>query len=362
MDKGNIFIAFAHSIVGRIQKNIGTPSTPNWKDQFYVMTDTGDVYFAGKMIGGLIQYENFTMSNGVCTAGMQIDLTNGELISPYFSLGASGSTIAGWTINQYNIFSSNQNSQYVALNSDPNNTYAIWAGHTDASSAPFSVTKDGTLTAVNADISGAIHMGAGSTISWADISEAGSKAYTTANAANTKANSAYTLADGAYEAAGEAYDIATAIAMGEYQGGTFINEHILYSPEIYANYLYIQPKDNTSGHLILQDYTNNEILDIQYYMGTYPMAVFKSTGGIDFISGSGPVSIDNLSATKASFSRNVTFKGTKSYPTEFVRDTLTNIYGTFDFQATSNVLYSGKVDFTYATVTGLNLSNTAVFG
>lgn len=78
---------------------------------------------------------------------------------------ASAGNIGGWTIADSMIFSSKSadtysqsdvSASYVALNAKPTDTYAIWAGNTMASSAPFRVSRAGVLTATGATISGTI--------------------------------------------------------------------------------------------------------------------------------------------------------------------------------------------------------------
>ena len=380
----------------RIQKNLGTANAPNWKNQFYVQSATGDVYFAGQMIGGLIKSENFAMSGSTCTAGMQIDLNNGELVSPYFSLTAQGGKIAGWTVNQYNIYSSATGSKYVALNSDPNNIYAIWAGNQTASSAPFSVTKDGSLTAVNANISGAIQMGAGSTISWASIDETGSSAYsmasgaqttansaystatsaqTTANSAQTTANSAYSTANSANVAANEAEAIAIAIANGTYKSGTFINGTSIYSPSIYANEFTVYPDYlSSSGHFILKAsdgfYNNAAVLDINYYSdGGLPVVDFSSPAGANMSinsSLSAVVFMNNLIASNSSFNQDTYFSSVSTATfdgyVDFSGARSISFYGTGSTSNPIDFRYS-TIDFTGADLIGLETGGgVAVFG
>lgn len=62
-------------------------------------------------------------------------------------------TIGGWEING-NRLHSGSNTNYVALDSDTNVNYAIWAGNSSAVSAPFSVTKTGALKAISGSIGG----------------------------------------------------------------------------------------------------------------------------------------------------------------------------------------------------------------
>ena len=111
----------------------------NWAGQrvFYANPDTGDLVLIG----------DITANNGTF---------NG-------TVNAANGNIGGWTIGTNQLYSGNNNN-YVALNSDSTNTYAIWAGATNAETtdndsttyAPFSVSKTGQLRASDAIISGAI--------------------------------------------------------------------------------------------------------------------------------------------------------------------------------------------------------------
>lgn len=67
------------------------------------------------------------------------------------------------TVTYYTLRSS-FNSNYVRLQT--NGTYAIFAGHIDGSSAPFSVTHGGALKAVNANITGTITATKGKIATW----------------------------------------------------------------------------------------------------------------------------------------------------------------------------------------------------
>ena len=53
-------------------------------------------------------------------------------------------TIGGWTLGTAQL-NSGSGTTHVALNSDPNSTYAIWAGADSADSAPFRVDRDGSI-------------------------------------------------------------------------------------------------------------------------------------------------------------------------------------------------------------------------
>lgn len=71
---------------------------------------------------------------------------------------ANNGTIGGWTISSTGQLYSGSGTTYVALDSKASGTatsnYAIWAGNSTASSAPFRVTRGGAVTASNIAISG----------------------------------------------------------------------------------------------------------------------------------------------------------------------------------------------------------------
>ena len=75
---------------------------------------------------------------------------------------AAAGSIGGWTLADNMLFSckgdgytqAQINASYVALNSKATDTYAIWAGHATASSAPFSVKRNGEIKATAGTIGG----------------------------------------------------------------------------------------------------------------------------------------------------------------------------------------------------------------
>ena len=84
------------------------------------------------------------------------------ITSPYFSVTKTGvitctsGKIGGWSIDSTRL-SSGSGTNYVGLDSGTQNVnYAIWAGNSSPDSAPFSVTRAGTVKATNADVTGAI--------------------------------------------------------------------------------------------------------------------------------------------------------------------------------------------------------------
>ena len=57
---------------------------------------------------------------------------------------ATEGAIGGWTIGETSLHSGS-GASYVALSSDSNSNYRIWAGNSDPASAAFAVTKDGSV-------------------------------------------------------------------------------------------------------------------------------------------------------------------------------------------------------------------------
>lgn len=109
-----------------------------------------------------ISWDGLTLRNW---AGQRVFYANPDTgdLALIGNITAASGNIGGWTIGTNQLYSGNNNN-YVALNSDSTNTYAIWAGATNAETtdndsttyAPFSVSKAGQLRASDAIISGAI--------------------------------------------------------------------------------------------------------------------------------------------------------------------------------------------------------------
>ena len=60
------------------------------------------------------------------------------------SITAESGFIGGWTIGETSLYSGSGNN-YVALSSDSNSGYRIWAGGEDPTGASFAVTKMGEV-------------------------------------------------------------------------------------------------------------------------------------------------------------------------------------------------------------------------
>ena len=100
-------------------------------------------------------YDAIISDNGTNGKFGLFNTSNNQLI-----LRATAGVIGGWTIANNSLYTGS-GSSYVGINSAidssvTNYSYAFWAGATSPSSAPFSVTKSGTLTCSSANVSGSI--------------------------------------------------------------------------------------------------------------------------------------------------------------------------------------------------------------
>ena len=68
------------------------------------------------------------------------------------AMTATSGSVGGWTMAS-NLLSSGSGSSYVGIDSG-NNTYAIWAGSSTSSSAPFRVSRTGAMTATSGSVGG----------------------------------------------------------------------------------------------------------------------------------------------------------------------------------------------------------------
>jgi hypothetical protein len=167
-------------------------STNYWYDDgsFSLGTDTKSISFDGTnvtissdvIIEGGLEAESIALDDynywtptltgaefrvGSATAGISWDESTfeikGDLVTG--TIGASAGGINGWNISE-GIFASGETTTYVALSASPSNAYSIWAGGETASTAPFSVKRDGTLNATNATIEGEITATSGNIGNW----------------------------------------------------------------------------------------------------------------------------------------------------------------------------------------------------
>lgn len=238
--------------------------------KYGILAGTGDLFTTS----GTTVSPSFTDNDGYIifdedgmpkNANFYLDLNDG---SAYFrgTVNAESGSIGGWVLSDDYLYSGSGNT-YVALNASgsTNSAYAIWAGATSPSNAPFAVKKNGDLYAKNGTFKGTLHgatykdssgnsmmnsseqfmadylslygleitdgtkttfqvtaggqvninanvtMGAGSSINWAQVSEsnvASSSAYALANTANKAAANAQSAADGAQALADNAQELA----------------------------------------------------------------------------------------------------------------------------------------------------------
>ena len=227
----------------------GMPANAN----FYLDVNTGNAYFRGKLI-------------------------------------AKSGTIGGFTIADSYLYSGSGNTR-VAINGGTSyySEYALWAGASNPSIAPFWVKKNGDFHAKNGDFSGTLSAAklSGSLTALAGAEIIGPAIYvpnksnpkfkvdsagnvsmtgnlTLSNGAIKWSNLNYSLQNtinGAYDAAADAAEDAAAaardasdaeklarkIANGEFNNGTFINGTEIYSPTIYADEFIVKPK-NAAGY------------------------------------------------------------------------------------------------------------------
>ena len=132
----------------------GNKSGNTWTRQYlYAGTDqnptastvTNGVYVGtdGVNFGGQLKLVNNKLA--IDTDNFSINPTTGA-VTISGNVTATGGSFGGWTLAPGDLHSGS-GPTYVSLNSDPEETYTIWAGATTGAYAPFSVTKAGELTA-----------------------------------------------------------------------------------------------------------------------------------------------------------------------------------------------------------------------
>lgn len=104
---------------------------------------SGSKYIKIKSGGSfLVDSGNFSIdSSGNVTLTGAVTATSGSFTG---TLTSTNGTIGGWTLDTKKLYSGS-GSGYVCLDSNTSDTYAIWAGHGTASSAPFRVKRDGSV-------------------------------------------------------------------------------------------------------------------------------------------------------------------------------------------------------------------------
>jgi hypothetical protein len=85
---------------------------------------------------------NVTTDGTFTVTSNNFTITDKGEVSLTGNIEAESGSIGGWNINEYGLYSG-EGSNYVALSSNANQTYSIWAGAEDPSQAAFAVTKEG---------------------------------------------------------------------------------------------------------------------------------------------------------------------------------------------------------------------------
>lgn len=237
--------------------------------------------------------------------------------------------IGGWRVGPTQLTSKDLD---VGMSTDDSQAENIrfWAGNSALQSAPFRVYNTGKFVATDADITGDIHM-TGGTISWGDVGAPGYGDITgpkpPTNADNTASNLLDALGSN-FTIIGPTYIYSGTISADQIFGGSITSvTYNAFHPLTPNNKLMIRPS-NIDG-----------IPDLTFWSAsstTSPLGAIYLTnvGGQDFFSMFGPSGIQ-ISST------DIWFNG----PARF----------------TGSVDFGSNVDFTGATVTGLEVDSTARF-
>lgn len=178
------------------------------------------------------------------------------------------------------------------FSSDYLDLYGITIRNRSTGEITFAVSSTGVIT-----INGNITMGAGSTINWAAVSNqnlAYNPAYSLADSARTTANQAYSLADdayyeaqAAYNRANQAYKMANSIEMPWYIKSTYIDATTIKSPvieggEFYGGEFNVIAGSSYGSFNLYGPYGNSRyhMLTISYYEGDAPyIDIYSPCGG-----------------------------------------------------------------------------------
>ena len=160
---------FSDATHGKLMIAAGISTLAQAKDsaKFRVFEDGHIVAESGVIGGFTISSDELCAGNGSTYIELCADSTQDHFIlaggtsisnAPFYvkksgEIKATSGTIGGWTLGT-NKLSSGSSTGYVAFDSNASNTYAIWAGNTTASAAPFSVTRAGAIKATSGSIGG----------------------------------------------------------------------------------------------------------------------------------------------------------------------------------------------------------------
>lgn len=193
--------------------------------------------------------------------------------------------------------------------------YGLTITNKNTGAVTFAVSSTGLIT-----INGQVTMGAGSTINWAQVTNqniASNPAYSLANNAYNLADEAYDYADTAYSRADRAYKLANSIEMPSYIKSTYIDSTTIKAPvieggEFYGGEFNVIAGSSDGSFNLYGPYGSSRyhMFTIEYYEGDAPyIDIYSPCGG----------------------------------------------YITIGNRRNGIVYFEGIVDFTYATVQGLDL-------
>lgn len=184
------------------------------------------------------------------------------------------------------------------FSSDYLDLYGLTIRNKNTGATTFAVSSTGVIT-----INGNITMGAGSTINWAAVSNenlAYNPAYSLADTANTRASralsdaaDAYDAADAAYARANQAYRLANSIEMPSYIRSTYIDSTTIKSPvieggEFYGGEFNVIAGSSYGSFNLYGPYGSSRyhMFTISYYEGDAPyIDIYSPCGGYITIGG-----------------------------------------------------------------------------
>ena len=176
--------------------------------------------------------------------------------------------------------------------SDYLDLYGLTIRNKNTGAITFAVSSTGVIT-----INGNVTMGAGSSINWAQVTNqnlAYNPAYSLADSARTTANQAYSLADdayyeaqAAYNRANQAYKMANSIEMPWYIKSTYIDATTIKSPvieggEFYGGEFNVIAGSSYGSFNLYGPYGNSRyhMLTISFYEGDAPyIDIYSPCGG-----------------------------------------------------------------------------------
>lgn len=176
--------------------------------------------------------------------------------------------------------------------SDYLDLYGLTIRNKNTGAITFAVSSTGVIT-----INGNVTMGAGSSINWAQVTNqnlAYNPAYSLADSVRTTANQAYSLADdayyeaqAAYNRANQAYKMANSIEMPWYIKSTYIDATTIKSPvieggEFYGGEFNVIAGSSYGSFNLYGPYGNSRyhMLTISYYEGDAPyIDIYSPCGG-----------------------------------------------------------------------------------